>query len=72
MELIEEYKSKECKGCYIYTHCSIPTSIGNKSCPCITCLVKVMCYESCEELIAYCQYTTLEVREHERIRKQWA
>ena len=53
------YKEEVCKGCYIYENCSIPALDGDKMCPCLNCLVKVVCYESCEALVKYARDSTL-------------
>ncbi len=48
----------ECKGCYATKLCDVqPTFIVYK-CPCVTCVVKVMCSHMCDE---YSHYVWLNV-----------
>jgi len=36
-------RSDECQGCVIMKDCSFPPEFRGRKCPCIDCLVKVMC-----------------------------
>lgn len=46
-----------CHGCYSYGRlCAGNKSSYNIQCPCIACLVKVVCGESCEEYRAFSNY----------------
>jgi hypothetical protein len=51
-------KKEDCKGCIIMR---IDTSCSwfkePLTCPCIDCLVKVMCRTSCEEFLSYANLT---------------
>jgi hypothetical protein len=52
----------ECKGCkmhnspYSYITCFAPPHINNKNCPCLSCLVRPICEDSCQEQFDYHQY----------------
>ena len=50
----------ECKGCYVYDEelkwCSmdlIPYISKTQKCPCLKCLIKMMCKSECEEYQIY-------------------
>ncbi len=57
-------KEKECKGCLSYNegnglglHCTLrPISKDGEQCPCITCIVKMMCVASDDECRDYYEF----------------
>jgi len=46
-------ETDQCEGCTLYskypTRCRIRNKGYLKKCPCITCIVQVMCKQSCDE-----------------------
>jgi len=52
---ILDQKLSLCKGCYGLTYsCKLPPIFKTESkCPCIECLVKSMCEQSCEDYDSY-------------------
>jgi hypothetical protein len=47
-------KDERCKGCLAIDDvgdCSLDVPYYTENCPCMTCLVAVMCRENCDELI---------------------
>ena len=58
----------ECRGCSLYYICikGYTFKDTSKRCPCITCLVKMMCRFACEEYVKF----RVELREEDKhIRK---
>jgi hypothetical protein len=49
-----QLRESNCKGCKSYKYCSIPPVRYNIQCPCLKCLIKSMCNDSCREYIDYC------------------
>lgn len=44
--------NKECKGCgFVYRYCSFANANITEECPCINCLVKIICREFCNERV---------------------
>lgn len=43
----------ECKGCYALGKCDVPPYHRDYICPCLECIVKVMCSTSCENHSTY-------------------
>ena len=55
-----------CRGCKIhetYTLCKCEPSLyhfGTKmTCPCLTCIVKMICEDACDDLLKYARHFTL-------------
>jgi len=51
-------KAEVCEGCTFYKWnervvCRTPLIIGIDYCPCLTCLVKSMCSDTCNRFFAY-------------------
>jgi hypothetical protein len=51
-DLLKEY----CRGCYAYYQydCMVLPKYKEKMCPCIECLIKMVCQKSCYKFKAYC------------------
>ena len=52
----EEFDRLKCKGCASITNfmdCPYPPVKNGKLCPCLTCLVKSMCSNPCDEFHKY-------------------
>lgn len=47
---LEKLKDKRCKGCNLYKlcHASYILKRNIEECPCSICLIKMMCYRSCD------------------------
>lgn len=55
---VKELKDMHCIGCCSYhgwpkTHCMAVPVINHKRCPCLTCLIKMMCKRACELFTNY-------------------
>ncbi|MFW9872207.1 MAG: hypothetical protein ACFFG0_03820 [Candidatus Thorarchaeota archaeon] len=48
------FDDKECQSCIgVQYYCSIPMKLERRSCPCLNCLLKSICKESCVEYDTY-------------------
>lgn len=53
---------EECRGCTTYeSSCLLNPVVKSIPCPCLTCVVKSMCYRSCEE---HREFTELNRKEN--------
>ena len=49
-------KYKQCEGCLYYDeNCGTIPQIDNSVCPCVSCLVKMVCTHTCDEWLNYTQ-----------------
>ncbi len=49
-------KNSVCEGCLLYSeyhHCGIMPTFDNEDCPCLTCIIKMVCRQICPELTQY-------------------
>ncbi len=55
----------ECKGCTTNSiegkYCTVQLKMGDRICPCESCLIKMVCENACDEWMAYHD----EVHKHE-------
>lgn len=53
-------RKKECKGCSVVKECYMKTWYKHNSvkvyCPCITCLVKIVCSKNCDLITDFGKY----------------
>lgn len=53
--------NEECKGCMSHEgRCLLRPMVKSVQCPCLTCLIKSMCYRSCE---MYNKFIDLHIKE---------
>lgn len=59
-----------CEGCETYDVCQLKWHDDERGCPCGKCLVKVMCYQSCEEFDKFSVARRLKMqgKENKKIR----
>ena len=61
---------KPCKGCFMYERYKknpesfVKCAVYNKDlvCPCMDCLIKVMCIKACDDYFNYCETINLRRR----------
>ena len=65
--------SNECKGCIVYSEkrkvCAsgiIPHISEIKQCPCLNCIVKIMCKSVCQEFKIYSELSGIRAKELRR------
>jgi len=44
-----------CRGCIMISNCSVSTLMSNK-CPCVNCLIKVVCGSDCDDYKNFREY----------------
>ncbi len=53
MSLKKSNEIRKCAGCNNVIICDVEPSIGNLTCPCISCIIKVNCSSICNDLLLY-------------------
>lgn len=57
MTEIQKLKEHTCYGCYINGTCNLISTDWYKTCPCSTCVIKMVCIETCGDHYIFCRST---------------
>jgi hypothetical protein len=61
MQTIKE-SDERCRGCRILFACTMKPELNSRICPCVNCLIKVLCENDCKEEIEYVNFWEDHIR----------